>query len=74
MTHLFNLTAFQYLYFDFGFSADDIQDKEKEFINRMLTYNIPCCIRPVDPETYYRKKPGEPKRLLWMKANGTVGR
>jgi len=55
-------------------SVEGVADKEKDFINRMLSHNIPCLIRPVDPETYARRKPGEPRRLVWMKANGAVGK
>ncbi|KAH3824420.1 hypothetical protein DPMN_126256 [Dreissena polymorpha] len=50
-----------------------ISDREKEFINRMLSQNLPIIIRPCDPEGYYRVKISEPKRFLWMKAAGHIG-
>lgn len=53
--------------------AEDVSDKEKEFINRMLALEIPMSIRPTDPERFFRRKPGPPERFLWMRAQGKIG-
>ncbi|WAR13344.1 ACOT8-like protein [Mya arenaria] len=53
--------------------AKGISDKEKDYINRMLSNNISILIRPLDPHAYYKVKPAEPRRLIWMKANGNIG-
>ena len=57
----------------FLFSNDDISEQEKDYINRHLAQNVSFQVRPLDPETFFRQKPGDPARLLWMKAEGDIG-
>jgi hypothetical protein len=55
-------------------SEDGVSDQEKEHISRTLAEEIPLLIRPTEPESYYRIKTGKPERLLWMRANGNIGK
>ncbi|KAK3578954.1 hypothetical protein CHS0354_034743 [Potamilus streckersoni] len=51
----------------------DTPDKEREFIMKMLSCDIPIDIRPVDPEAYFRLRSSEPIRYVWLKAEGHIG-
>ncbi|XP_053401588.1 acyl-coenzyme A thioesterase 8-like isoform X2 [Mercenaria mercenaria] len=42
-------------------------------LEHFLAEELRILTRPTDPQLFFKQKVGEPKRLFWMKTDGTIG-
>ncbi|KAK3085810.1 hypothetical protein FSP39_008941 [Pinctada imbricata] len=54
-------------------NPDTMSEKERKMIINMLKQKFHVDKRPVDPELYHLRKQGEPKRYVWVRAQGNIG-
>ncbi|KAJ8302476.1 hypothetical protein KUTeg_018872 [Tegillarca granosa] len=52
---------------------DEVSEFRKMMMSSWLDDKIHVEKRPVDPEVYHYNRPGEPRRLVWVKAIGLIG-
>lgn len=53
--------------------SDEVSEFRKMMMSSWLDDKIHVEKRPVDPEVYHYNRPGEPRRLVWVKAIGLIG-
>ncbi|XP_008291715.1 acyl-coenzyme A thioesterase 8 [Stegastes partitus] len=54
-------------------SKPDLAENAKKGLNKLLANEVPIEIKPINPSSFYRMTPSEPRRLFWGRARGYIG-
>ncbi|XP_022049956.1 acyl-coenzyme A thioesterase 8 [Acanthochromis polyacanthus] len=57
----------------FHLSKPDLAENAKKGLNKLLANEVPIEIKPINPASFYRFAPSEPRRLFWGRARGHIG-
>lgn len=53
---------------------EETTEESRDFIKRILERKMHIERRPVDPHLYHGLTQGEPRRYIWVKASGHIGK